>query len=231
MLYIILDLEKEGWQSLVDPQSLINEVATFINIYKKINTKNELKIINNKKEVFLESLKFSEYDKNLNRNLVKNSGTDIMNDKNSGTDIMNDKNSQSDIKSDKNSGTDIMNDIAFAICKGCDRILLVKTSPKIDIIKCTKIQHAAQKFNVRIDVLSSNKCVYLEQLAVSTNGLYIEKDVIKFFTNNISKQTFYMTKCMCHKKEILLGLVCPVCLAVYCKFVPICKNCKTKFKF
>ncbi|KAI5190778.1 transcription initiation factor TFIIH subunit 3 [Nematocida sp. AWRm77] len=37
--------------------------------------------------------------------------------------------------------------------------------------------------------------------------------------------------CMCHNNEIQIGYLCPICLGLYCKFVPLCRHCKTKFVF
>lgn len=37
--------------------------------------------------------------------------------------------------------------------------------------------------------------------------------------------------CNCHLKNISLGYLCPVCMALYCSFVPVCKYCKSKFEF
>ncbi|KAI5162680.1 transcription initiation factor TFIIH subunit 3 [Nematocida ausubeli] len=37
--------------------------------------------------------------------------------------------------------------------------------------------------------------------------------------------------CICHHKEIQTGYLCPICLGLYCKFVPLCKHCKTRFVF
>lgn len=187
MLYVILDLNKHGWQSLTKPQTLVNEIATFINIFKKSSTSNEIKILNNKKEVALGNLNFAE--------------------------------------------SDIFADLGYAICKGCDRALLIVVSSKIDVVRCVKVQHAAQKFKVRVDVLSPHRSAYLEQLAAATKGLFLDRDVIGFFGSRVACQSFYPATCRCHDKEVLLGLVCPVCLAVYCRFIPICKSCKTKFRF
>ena len=32
--------------------------------------------------------------------------------------------------------------------------------------------------------------------------------------------------CSCHSKEIQIGYLCPVCMALYCSFVPVCRYCK-----
>ncbi|KAI5186105.1 transcription initiation factor TFIIH subunit 3 [Nematocida homosporus] len=37
--------------------------------------------------------------------------------------------------------------------------------------------------------------------------------------------------CSCHGNEIKVGFLCPICLGLYCKFVPLCRHCKTKFVF
>lgn len=38
-------------------------------------------------------------------------------------------------------------------------------------------------------------------------------------------------RCVCHGKEIKRGHLCPICLSLYCAFVPLCRHCKTKFVF
>lgn len=37
--------------------------------------------------------------------------------------------------------------------------------------------------------------------------------------------------CFCHATSISDGFVCSVCLGIFCKFIPICPICRTKFDF
>lgn len=37
--------------------------------------------------------------------------------------------------------------------------------------------------------------------------------------------------CFCHGKPLSEGFVCSVCLGIFCKFIPICPICRSKFDF
>ena len=49
--------------------------------------------------------------------------------------------------------------------------------------------------------------------------------------HSISCTRFSASHCSCHSKPIAQGYLCPICMALYCSFVPVCKYCKVKFNF
>lgn len=85
----------------------------------------------------------------------------------------------------------------------------------------------------------------LKQLAEITGGLFLPvpadnlASVLLFGTAQVDERAKvkragsveYGTVCSCHGNQIRQGNLCCTCLAVYCRFVPVCRVCKTKFRF
>ncbi|EPZ34189.1 transcription factor Tfb4 [Rozella allomycis CSF55] len=132
------------------------------------------------------------------------------------------------------------------------RILILSTSDfdtsqYIDTMNCI---FSAQKDNIVIDVcrLGKTDSSFLKQAASLSGGIYLKCNqeslllnlMTHFFPDNLTRTNLitpvvdnvdFRTTCVCHQKVIDLGYICSVCLTVYCSFVPICHNCRTKFSF
>jgi transcription initiation factor TFIIH subunit 3 len=133
------------------------------------------------------------------------------------------------------------------------RILILQITPDISsqyipIMNCI---FSAQKLGVLCDamVLSSVDSTFLQQAADLTNGIYyrLEKNeqkallqyAITLFLHDRSTRSMlnlpvltevdFKASCFCHKKTTDIGYICSVCLSIFCKFVPVCKTCDTKF--
>ena len=140
------------------------------------------------------------------------------------------------------------------------RIIVLSASPE-DPQQYRHILNTAfctQDKGLIIDIckIGSHPAGYLEQVAQITDGLFVQcetaKDMFHSLMNffladkeqkkllNLPKQieTGRTTVCGCHSQVVEIGHVCTICLAsifhlnlVYCKFVPLCSNCKTRFEF
>lgn len=115
------------------------------------------------------------------------------------------------------------------------RIFILNASkPNItNLIKCSFV---AEKLKIRMDALSLYPCTVLNQVCHRNGGKYDEVGSVQFFISllweeQVKYNSNYGVLCVCHEKVIEYGLICPVCMSVYCGFVPICKKCKTKVSF
>ncbi|EOB13124.1 General transcription factor IIH subunit 3 [Nosema bombycis CQ1] len=204
LLHLLIDFKKENWAYV--KRDLYNDLLIFLNSYRLSNLENHIEIVQNKALV---------WDSREN---------DLL--------------SLSEIEDSFN-----VNDLGFVLCKTkfTEVKILIFTLHKVkesDFLKYLKAMYTAQRFNIVINVFSLVKNPILKQCATVTGGFYSDDEdsclrllistlgILK--TQNVQE---YLVKCYCHDKIVSLGLTCPICLAVYCKFVPVCKRCKTKFNF
>lgn len=211
-LYIILDLNQNNWQTISNPKKALSALLIFLNAFHKLSNSNKILIINNKK-IILDSSK-EEIHKLLN--------------------IINNKESK------------LTQDFGYALCHSStinekSRFLIFnihninEEEEYLNLLKCS---YAAQKMKKRVDAICLSKhCYTINQICYATGGLFCdeEEDLQEFLFsilgNKENEMPYFGVKCMCHGKEIAIGMVCPVCLAIYCGFIPICKKCKTKINF
>ncbi|WUR03062.1 general transcription factor IIH subunit 3 (TF2H3) [Vairimorpha necatrix] len=133
----------------------------------------------------------------------------------------------------------IVINIGYVLCKSKVKSrILICTENKIheqDYFKLLNCAFTAKRYDIRIDCLSTTNNPILRQCSIITKGLYITntlKGLINLLGNKQSQSVMsFNIKCVCHNQDVLVGLTCPVCLGVYCKFIPVCKRCKTKFNF
>lgn len=111
------------------------------------------------------------------------------------------------------------------------QIFIQNFDKNLDNFKILRCLFTANKLNIKINVVSDNKLLMM--LANFTNGIFYEDDsfFVKLLGNPTKQLINTETKCFCHDKLILVGLTCPVCLTVYCGFMPVCKKCKSKMIF
>jgi len=135
-------------------------------------------------------------------------------------------------------------------------IIILKSSPDdhmqyLSLINCA---FGAQKINVSINGITMKKdSILLQQAAEITGGLYFKIDEINhvlnsllsviglfdkdlFPTNNDNNnsksgeiQFDHRASCFCHHKLISTGFACSVCFSIFCKKMPLCIICGTKF--
>ncbi len=147
------------------------------------------------------------------------------------------------------------NDIGLAILKKPVKIyfLLSPTSTlHLNNELLVKCLFATQEFQIQVNTIFSqrsttnnnslsnnnignNPPISIRMLSEGSKGICTDNfyDILKSvplgyktFVNSFTK-----INCDCCSKPISKGKCCPICLTVYCKFKPICKNCKTKFTF
>lgn len=107
----------------------------------------------------------------------------------------------------------------------------------LNLIKCA---FTARKWSIPINcVISSER--FTSQIGNVFKGssflISSSRSLFEFLLQSVSLQLGHKERdasvqvCICHRKEIRTGYICPICLGLYCAFVPLCKHCKTKFVF
>ena len=109
---------------------------------------------------------------------------------------------------------------------------------------------SAHKLAVPIDslVLHTTHSLFLQQAASLTAGLYLHlpsptasllQHLLVTFLPDVASRAHlllshptavdYRATCFCHRRVVEQAMVCPVCLAIYCKATPTCGMCKSAF--
>lgn len=131
------------------------------------------------------------------------------------------------------------------------RILILKCSPdgSLHYMSIMNSIFAAQKANITIDGCDiEGKSGFLQQASSITGGTYFVIENLSGLLEYLlwmflpdpelrtklnlpkSEDIDYRAVCFCHKKFVDVGFICSVCLSIYCKFVPKCQTCQTRFK-
>ncbi|OAG28863.1 transcription initiation factor TFIIH subunit 3 [Nematocida displodere] len=119
--------------------------------------------------------------------------------------------------------------------------VLLFSSPEApsNFIKCA---FTAKKLNVSVDCIIAKDSVLAEISSIMKGTVHSisnsETSLLEYLIStislnpNLSKRYESTAKtCICHQTTIEKGYLCPICLGLYCKFIPICRHCKTKFVF
>lgn len=128
-------------------------------------------------------------------------------------------------------------DLGFAIVHKPDTVLIYSMSPEDpgQYLRYIKCMFVAQKYGIRIDAYCQADDMSVKMCCQGTGGVYLEKNstcsLLGLLGNVRGSSGAFPIRCFCCDRSVHLGLVCPICLAVYCKFLPVCKRCKTKFTF
>ncbi|KAL7420927.1 RNA polymerase II transcription factor B subunit 4 [Cryptotrichosporon argae] len=114
---------------------------------------------------------------------------------------------------------------------------------------------AAQKAKIPIDVLTlppestrTAPPIFLQQASYLTEGLYWRWNgrggLLQYlhmiyltppslrhtpFTSPPQDAVDFRAVCFCHHQVVDVGFVCSVCLSIFCKPIPVCQMCKTRF--
>ena len=108
---------------------------------------------------------------------------------------------------------------------------------------------SAHKLATPIDslVLHPTHSLFLQQAASLTSGLYLHlptsvsllQHLLVTFLPDVQSRAHlllshptavdYRATCFCHRRVVEQAMVCPVCLAIYCKATPTCQMCKSAF--
>lgn len=205
ILFVVLQRSRARWQELSNPSKTLSSLVVFFNTFLKLHVDNRIVVIS--------------------REIVFDSSTASL---------------ESFVESLRHEeDAPLSADLGYALCLanayGCEsRVLIVSFRADKDLLRCA---FGAQKLGVRIDTLCFDENEVAKQAAVMTGGMYWTGELLgRFFmkilgTRCESQPISFQASCACHNRAIALGLVCPICLAIYCGVVPICKKCKIKFEF
>lgn len=202
-LCVIMDLNDDNYKYIDNPEIMLNNLIVFLNAYQKCSMTNQILFINNKTTFF---------DSHLD---------DL-------------KNLTIYMKNWSSNNAVVENDIGYTLLiHKPQRILVIDYNSSYNDIKLLKIAFSCQKLGIRIDCISQHS--FFKQVCKCTEGLFSNNGSIDYFLNLLSNQQNLLSlmevRCICHNKTVRVGVVCPVCLSVFCKFVPICKKCKIKIEF
>ncbi|CAD25620.1 hypothetical protein [Encephalitozoon cuniculi GB-M1] len=207
ILFLLIDLEKENWE--LTTRDLFNDIVVFLNAYHKSSRNNRVVVVSGKTVLF----DSSESDiTEIYRIIEHPHGYDV-------------------------------GDLGYALCLHRDEesqivIFTLGRERKDEYLRYLKCMFAAQRFGIRVSAFSLFENKTILQCCASTGGDYStsEDGCLRFLlsllgTRGEPKPLGFPATCYCHNRQVLLGLVCPICLSVFCRFVPVCKKCKSKFSF
>lgn len=211
-MYVVLDLRRNSWAQLKNPGELCNNILVLVNTFIRMSYDNKAIVINNR------SQKVYDHD----HPVVDEKDEKIVSDIFEYNDIDN-----------------IANDIGYTltIAKNTsnNRIIIISLSRENnkDYLKYLKSAFVAKIYSDRynISVLSHHKNPALSEIGCFYNNFALSTFLQILSGKKPQKIFFCSTKCSCHDREILYGLVCPVCLSIYCSLIPICKRCRIRFNF
>ncbi|KAM0679160.1 RNA polymerase II transcription factor B subunit 4 [Binucleata daphniae] len=247
ILYLIIDLDNTNWQFLNEPQKVLNDLILLINIFVKPDYLNQVYIICNKKIIFNTKQASLNYILSSFTNTKSSLSQDLgyvlclANKTKIKSRIFVFSLHETEPKSCQKKVDDIgcTGDVRTIDETGSTRNATYTVKEKIseqniNLIKCAFV---AEKLKIRIDAIALFGNEKLKQACYATGGMFCfdERDtknfIINVFCGGKVEIPYFGVKCFCHDKDIMLGLVCPICLAIYCKFIPICRQCKTKMSF
>jgi transcription initiation factor TFIIH subunit 3 len=207
ILYLLIDLSEEDWG--LTTRNIFNDLVVFLNAYHRSSRSNRIVVISGREVLFDTS---------------KDDICDIYRMVASGHSYT-------------------VDDLGRALCMHREqraRILIftLREEDKREYLRYLKCMFTAQRFKTRIDAFCLLGNQMISQCCASSNGRYSasEEECLRFLISLLGsdeggRPMSFPTKCYCHNRVILLGLVCPICLSVYCSFLPVCKRCKSKFSF
>jgi transcription initiation factor TFIIH subunit 3 len=221
ILHILLDLDVKQWP-ILDGKDLFNNLQIFINAYRISCPSNCLKIINSQEFIY-----DSERDSDMFQIIEKYNALRHNSKMNGDLD-------QSKEHNDKKY---CVNDLGFSILHKPNRILIYNMGHENqeDYLKYLKCMFVAQKHGIRIDAFSYRDNMFIKMCSKATNGVYLNSTEVEGLIGTLGNikpdKDINIINCLCCNKEVNIALICPICLSLYCKFIPVCKRCKTKFSF
>eukprot|EP00730_Choanoeca_flexa_P002484 TRINITY_DN11065_c0_g1_i2.p1 TRINITY_DN11065_c0_g1~~TRINITY_DN11065_c0_g1_i2.p1 ORF type:complete len:310 (+),score=44.03 TRINITY_DN11065_c0_g1_i2:98-1027(+) len=130
------------------------------------------------------------------------------------------------------------------------RVLVLSTSSEAsdEYVPVMNVAFAAKKINVLIDVCSIGTTnSLLQQTADLTQGRHLTLDdtsnllqhlLCTFASDAVTRGVMkheeavavnYQATCFCHGRSVSQGLVCSVCLSIFCEPKVVCPSCRTLF--
>lgn len=222
LYYILLDLNLQAWEMTEDDP--LNNIQVFIHACVLMKYGNIVKIINNRKVIY-DSSKNTNFDKIFES---------LLNKKDPSSGIVIDDNTPQNQDEYKSLAP---GDLGLALMDSPDEVLIYdmsneKPSEYLEYLKCMFV---AQSRKIKINGYSLRNNMLVKMCVEGSKGKWLETCSLGSLLGLLglpkAEKEAYEISCNCCNKRINLAMVCPICLAVYCKFVPVCKRCKTKFSF
>lgn len=241
LLVVVLSVDRRCFARIANASSVLNDLLVFFNLFINTTCGNRIKAIAGRKVLYdSDASGVHEFVDALLADLEHSAGSP-----------------DADLAADFALALLTINAQARPEADG-GRILLVsaaKYRPQSysSYIKCI---FSAKKAAVPVDCLSlaeDNK--FMRQLAGILDGSVFApqkaalpdgsvevansgNEVFAYLLSTLSLQreiegggVAYEGLCVCHNNPIQIGHLCPICLAIYCRFVPVCRHCKARFVF
>ncbi|KAI4292480.1 transcription initiation factor TFIIH subunit 3 [Pancytospora philotis] len=140
-------------------------------------------------------------------------------------------------RSDGSSLTIGPNDIGYALMQKPTSVFVYSLSPEAPsaYLRYAKCLFAAQELGIRIDAYCPESSISVRMCSRGTGGLCLQsgrrEELLRLLGHIRPGIEVFRAQCSCCSREVRIAQICPICLAIYCKFVPVCRQCKTKFIF
>lgn len=242
LLVVVLSVDRGSFSKIRNISSVLNDLLVFFNLFINTTCGNRIKVIAGKRVLYdSDSRGVDEFVGMLLAELQSEERPADMN-----------------LAADFAFALLVINSLAPSAAGNEGRVLLIsvpKYRPKsyCNYIKCI---FSAKKLAVPVDCLSlAEENKFMRQLAGILNGSIFspkkavlpngrieidngENQIFAYLLSTISMNkeieggnVTYEGLCLCHNSSIQVGYLCPICLGIYCKFVPVCRHCKTRFVF
>lgn len=216
LLYVVMDLNKPAWLVADPEQDPLNNLQVFINAFVASDAKNRVRVVNSRAVVFDSAVHMdvSPILEHLDR-----------------------KTAESDGGSPYERLRITPQDIGYSLMDKPDCILLfcMSTEDPGDYLNFMKCMFTAQSRKILIHGFSARGGSCIKMCCEGSGGRFLASCALRDLLGLLGSQTpgkeSYEARCTCCHKSISLGLVCPICLSVYCRFLPVCRICKSKFSF
>lgn len=205
LLYILLDLNKQAWNTCGN-EDPINNLQVFINAFLLCSIDNTVRIVNSKTVIF-----DSQKDFDLSPVFL--------------------------YASQAGASRITPCDLGFALMDLPSAVLIFEMSEgnpedHLEYIKCMSVAHMHQ---IPVYGYSKSNNMLVRMCCDGTGGKFLESyklvELLQLLGTSGTEKSAYRITCFCCNKVVKVGLVCPICLSIFCKFTPVCKKCKTKFSF
>lgn len=206
LVYIVLDLSPGSWRS--GDKDLFNNLQVYVSAVRYSSADSTVRIVNSQKIV---------YDSDADGDL---SCVAAFAEENRNEDL-----------------SVTPSDLGVALVHRPSTVLIYSLGAErpSHYLKYIKCMFTAQKYSIRIDAFCLRECMSVKMCCRGTGGVYLEegssRELLGLLGIVFPEKEVFVTQCQCCSKRIDVGLVCPICLAVYCRFFPVCRRCKTKFTF
>lgn len=241
-LYLIVDLYMYSWiNTNIDTGLIINNLLVLINTHLLLSYNNRVILVNNLQVLVINK----ENREQINTDLFKLKEKQTMaRDIGLALALINVQNRREglDRNYESNKDTNEKTVLRSNIRASSIRIVVISLSKecKEDYLLYLKSAFVARRFRNEMNRSSQTFDIsifsFYKNFALFELGNFFMDyklvNLLSIFTG-IKQERLVLSqaRCICHNKIILYGMVCPICLTVYCKQMAICQKCKARFNF